>query len=115
MREINIISAAILASAVLLNSQTTPAPVTVTGSVTTGTSQISNDTNSSKMSEYRDPEQNVYSPRITFNAFQPGADWFVDSNGFNIGRGDTVAWGTWRPGRTVEDFDRLVQRAAQFQ
>lgn len=93
MKKTTAIPIALLASAVVLNAQAVPPPVTITGSVTTGTAQVGNDTNSSKMSEYRDPEQDAYVPRLYFNAFRPGANWFIDASGVNVGRGDTTLWG----------------------
>ncbi len=93
MKKTTAIPIALLASAVVLNAQAVPQPVTITGSVSTGTAQVGNDTNSSKMSEYRDPEQNAYVPRLFFSAFRPGANWFIDASGANVGRGDAAFLG----------------------
>jgi len=119
MAQPTFISFAVLMSAALLNGQQASSPITVTGSVSTGTAQVSNDTNSSKLSEYRDPEQNVYVPRIVFNLFRPGATWFVDSNSANIGRGDQTfsarggRAGLWSLGFDWSDIPHNFSNKAQ--
>jgi MtrB/PioB family decaheme-associated outer membrane protein len=55
------------APAVVAAQQAAPSPVVVSGSVSAGTRQVDNDTNSSKLTEYRDFRSRAFVPALTLN------------------------------------------------
>lgn len=85
----------------------TPAPkatpaVTVTGSVTQGVTQVDNNSNSSKLTEYRDLDDAYVVKQLAFDAFDPGSRWYFTLGGVNVGRADQTidavmgGMGRWR-------------------
>ncbi len=87
MRRLTFITAALLAASLLAQAQQPP-PVTVTGSIGAGGRQVDNDTNSSKLTEYRDLTDDAFVPRLTLNLFQLSSGWYFDFSGANVSRND---------------------------
>lgn len=87
MKRLVLISAVLLtAPAVALAQQ--PSPVTVTGSISTGARQVDNDTNSSKLTEYRDLDDDGYLPKLTLNLFDTRNGAYVDFSAANVSLDD---------------------------
>jgi MtrB/PioB family decaheme-associated outer membrane protein len=87
MNRLVLISAALLASpAVTLAQQ--PPPVTVTGSISTGARLVDNDTNSSKLMEYRDLDDDGYLPKLTLEVFDTRNGRYIDFSGANVSLDD---------------------------
>lgn len=63
-------------------------PVTVTGSLSTGARQVDNDTNSSKLTEYRDLADDAYLPKLTLNVFDTRNGRYFDFSGANVSLDD---------------------------
>lgn len=68
----------------------TPAPpsVPVSGEISTGGRNVDNDTNSSKLTEYRDLSDKVYLPALSLNLFDTGRGRFLQFGGKNISLND---------------------------
>ncbi len=95
-----IIVAALLAAASTAQAQEKPAPaaapaVTVSGSVSSGTQQVDNDTNSSKLTEYRDLRDGFFAPQIRLNVYNGGAGDFLDLAATNVSREDQAIIGSF--------------------
>jgi MtrB/PioB family decaheme-associated outer membrane protein len=79
-----------------------PTPATgveITGSVTSGVQQVENASNSSKLTEYRDLQDNFYLPKLQFAATDRARGWFFDLSGTNVSRDDqTILAELGRPG-----------------
>jgi hypothetical protein len=82
-----LIPLALLAAAVLAQAQQA-SPVTVTGSVSAGGRQVDNNTDSSKLTEYRDLDDDAFAPRLTLNLFQLGSGLYFDLSGRNVSLND---------------------------
>lgn len=68
------------------------AQTTVDGSIAPAVQQFDNDTNSSKLTEYRDFQDNLYLPEVKFSMFEKNKAWFFDFFGSNVSRDDqTIA------------------------
>jgi len=92
-----VISCGLAASA---SAQTTPAPLQVTGSITSAAQQVDNNTNSSKLSEYQDLSRRFFLPKVTFLVRDSASGWLMDFAGTNVGRRDqTILLNAGRPGR----------------
>lgn len=78
----------------------TPAPsLQVTGSVTSSAQQADNDSNSAKLSEYRDLSRKFFLPKMTFLVRDAESGRVVDFVGTNIGRKDqSILLNAGRPG-----------------
>lgn len=63
-------------------------PVTVSGSISADGRQVDNDTNSSKLTEYRDLSDDAYVPRLTLNIFDARNGGYVDFAGANVSLDD---------------------------
>ncbi len=88
-----------LALAVPSSAQTTP-PLQVTGSITTAAQQVDSDSNSSKLSEYRDLSRTFFVPRLTLLVRDAESGWRMDMSAVNVGRRDqSVFLSAGRPGR----------------
>jgi MtrB/PioB family decaheme-associated outer membrane protein len=104
MRRHTCIIVALLAAAAPAQAQ--PSPVTVTGSIGAGGRQVDNDTNSSKLTEYRDLDDDAFVPRLTLNVFRVGGGGFFDFSGANVSRTDqTFSARGGRAGRWSFGFD----------
>jgi MtrB/PioB family decaheme-associated outer membrane protein len=92
---------AVLAAAPL-SAQPAPdgaSPVQVTGSMTTGIEQVDNDTNSSKLSEYRDLRSDFFLSGVRFSLAAPAHGVWADFRSANLGRRDQgVNASVQRPG-----------------
>ncbi len=78
---------------------TAPTGVTTTGSVLSGVSLVGNDTNSSKLTEYRDLRDDFFVPKVVFGVFDAGNQWYFDLAGTNASRRDqSIAAATGVPG-----------------
>jgi MtrB/PioB family decaheme-associated outer membrane protein len=64
------------------------APTQASGSVTAGVLQVDNNSNSAKLTEYRDLSENFYLPKMTFSLAGPASGWFFDLSGANVSRDD---------------------------
>ena len=92
--------ASLIASPALAQTQPPVAPLQVSGSVTSGTQQVSNDSNSSKLSEFRDLSDRFYVPKLTFLVKDQNSGWAIDLSAANVGRRDqTILADAGRPGR----------------
>jgi MtrB/PioB family decaheme-associated outer membrane protein len=95
-----------IVSTLLLAAVTTPAQegssVQVSGTVSTAGRGVDNDTNSSKLTEYRDLEDDAYLPTLRLNVFDPAKGWYFDFTGANVSLSDRKIdarggrYGTWR-------------------
>ncbi|MBI2186599.1 MAG: MtrB/PioB family outer membrane beta-barrel protein [Acidobacteria bacterium] len=87
---------------VLAQPAPAPSPVVVTGEVAAGTRQVDNDTNSSKLTEYRDLRSRAFVPRVTLNLLDTRNGRFAEFGGANIGLRDQALFarggvaGSWR-------------------
>jgi MtrB/PioB family decaheme-associated outer membrane protein len=57
----------LVAPPIVAAQQPAPSPVAVTGSLSAGTLQVDNDTNSSKLTEYRDLRSRAFAPALTLD------------------------------------------------
>lgn len=86
----------------------TPAPsapsgVTTGGSLTTGATVLDNNSNSSKLTEYRDLRDDFVVPNVTFGVNDAASGWFFDLSGSNVSRKDqSIFAAAGKPG--VFDF-----------
>ena len=100
MKELIPILAALCAA--LESAQEPPSetsPVEISGSITPGVQQLDNSTNSSKLTEYRDLQDNFYLRNFTFSAENARTASFFDLNGTNVSRDDqTILAAGGRPG-----------------
>lgn len=77
-------------------------PVVVSGTISAGARQIDNDTNSSKLTEYRDLDDEAYLPRLALNVFDPNNGRYVDFSSSQISLDDQTIFarggvaGGWR-------------------
>jgi hypothetical protein len=105
MRRLTFTSAILLAAAVLAPAQQ-PAPVTMTGFIGAGGRQVSNDTSSSKLTEYRDLADDAFVPQLTLNIFGAGTGWYFDFLGANVSlRDQTFSARGGRAGRWSLGFE----------
>jgi MtrB/PioB family decaheme-associated outer membrane protein len=80
------------------------AGVLVRGSISTGFSQIDNDTNSSKLTEYRDLDDRAIVPWLSLSAVHTGDGRYFDFTGANVSLRDQSLFarggvaGVWRAG-----------------
>lgn len=75
-----------------------PGP-SVSGTVSLGFQGTDNSTNSSKLTEYRDLDDQAFVPRVAVSAADRSGKWFFDASGTNIARDDqTVRSEFGRPG-----------------
>ena len=76
----------------------------VSGSLSTGARSVDNDTASSKLTEYRDLDDDAYVPGLTLSVFDPDKRRYFDFTGSNVSLEDQRlharggAFGTWRVG-----------------
>ncbi len=102
MKRLILITAALLASPALLRAQ--DSSVKVTGSISTGVREVDNDTDSSKLTEYRDLDDDAFLPKLTLSVFDSGNGGYFDFSGANVSRGDQRLYarggrlGTWSLG-----------------
>lgn len=88
-----------LALAASSAAQTTT-PLQVTGSITTAAQQVDSDTNSSKLSEYRDLSRRFFVPRLTLLVRDAESGRRMDMSAVNVGRRDqSIFFNAGRPGR----------------
>jgi hypothetical protein len=87
VKRLILISALLLARPAWVLAQPASA-VTVTGSVSTGARTVDNDTNSSKLTEFRDLEDDAYLAGLALNVFDSGRGWFFDFSAANVGLDD---------------------------
>ena len=106
MRRITLIfTAALLVAAVPLQAQQASS-VTVTGSAGVAGRLLSNDTNSSKLTEYRDVGDDAYVPGMRLSVFDLSSGWFFDFRGANASLSDQSFWGRGgRAGQWSLSFD----------
>jgi hypothetical protein len=90
MKTLIVIITALLAVPSVASAQTDQQPpaVTVSGSVTTGTQQVDNSTNSSKLTEYRDLRDGFFAPQIRFDVYNTNKGDFVNLGASNVSRSD---------------------------
>src|SRR5918994_5592346 len=81
----------------------TPAPsVEVSGSVTPAVLGVDNDTNSSKLTEYRDVDDKLFLPGANLTITNRAAGWFLNASAVNASRDDRTIvaeggrLGVWR-------------------
>jgi MtrB/PioB family decaheme-associated outer membrane protein len=86
MRTFSILAAFLLV-APSVTAQEPPA-VTVSGSLTTGTQQVGNSTNSSKLTEYRDLRDGYFAPHIQFDVYSTRRGDYLNLNAANVSRSD---------------------------
>lgn len=80
-------------------AQTPPPSLQVTGSVTSAAQQVDNDSNSAKLSEYRDLSRKFFLPKLTFLVRDAESGRVVDFVGTNVGRTDqSILLNAGRPG-----------------
>ena len=109
MKRLVLISAALLMSPALALAQEEAGPVTVTGSISTNARQVDNDTNSSKLTEYRDLGDGGYLPRVTLNVFDTRNGRYADFSAANVSLDDQTIFarggraGQWSFGVTWFD------------
>ncbi|MBL8143963.1 MAG: MtrB/PioB family outer membrane beta-barrel protein [Acidobacteria bacterium] len=104
MKKILTILAVCVAAPGFAQTPATQAPpaVTVTGSVTQGVTQVDNNSNSSKLTEYRDLDDAYVVKQLAFDAFDAGSRWYFTLGGVNVGRADQTidavmgGMGRWR-------------------
>lgn len=77
-----------------------PAEAQVAGTLTVGVDQVTNKSNSSKLTEYRDLSDRFYVPALHFTVTRPGAGDYLNVAGVNVGRADqTIDGETGRLGQ----------------
>jgi MtrB/PioB family decaheme-associated outer membrane protein len=86
MKPLASICAALLSLPSFLAAQ--DAPTTVTGSVSTGARAVDNDTDSSKLTEYRDLRSEAFLPRLTLSIFDASKRTHFDFAGSNTSLDD---------------------------
>ena len=97
-----VIAALLAAPAVAAAQQPAPSPVVVSGSISAGTLQIDNDTNSSKLIEYRDLADRAFVPRLTLNLLDTRNGRFAEFSGSDLSLRDQSLFarggvaGIWR-------------------
>ena len=82
-----IIGAALLAVSAQASAQPV-SPVTVSGSVSTGARLVTNDTDSSKLTEYRDFREGGFLPRLTLDLFDSRNGRFFEFRGTDVSLDD---------------------------
>jgi MtrB/PioB family decaheme-associated outer membrane protein len=87
MKKAIFVIAVLLAAAGTARAQQAPA-VTVSGSVTTGAQQVDSNTNSSKLTEYRDLRDGFFAPRIRLDMYDTRDGSFFDLGAANVSRAD---------------------------
>jgi MtrB/PioB family decaheme-associated outer membrane protein len=81
-------------------AQTPPPPLQVTGSVTSAAQQVDNNSNSAKLSEYRDLSRKFFLPKLTFLVRDAQSGRVLDFVATNVGRKDqSILFNAGRPGR----------------
>jgi MtrB/PioB family decaheme-associated outer membrane protein len=121
MRRTLVVIGVLVAGPTLVAAQTpaAPPPVLITGSISAGTFQVSNDTNSSKLTEYRDLSERAFVPRLTLNLVDTGTGRSVEFSGSNLGRRDQSLFaragepGAWRLGVDWADTPHNFSNRAQ--
>lgn len=77
-------------------------PVTVSGMISTGARQVTNDTNSSKLTEYRDFREGGFLPALELHLFDSQAGRFFDVRGAHVSLNDQTlslqggTFGAWK-------------------
>lgn len=100
----SIIGCVVLLSATTAFAQTPPpaapaqAPAAtssmqISGSLTSGVDQVTNKSNSSKLTEYRDLSDRFYLPHLRVSATRPGMGDFLNFAAANVGRTDQTIFG----------------------
>lgn len=79
--------AALVTGACTLWAQENP-PISVSGSVSSGSQQVDNDTSSSKLTEYRDLRDGFFAPEIRFDIYNPRRGDFLALAATNVSRLD---------------------------
>src|SRR5512145_97199 len=87
MKKAIFVIAALLAAGGTARAQQAPA-VTVSGSVTTGAQQVDSNTNSSKLTEYRDLRDGFFAPGIRLDMYDTRDGSFFDLGAANVSRAD---------------------------
>lgn len=87
MKTLTLIGAALLTTAAPALAQQA-SPVTATGSITTGARQVDSDTNSSKLTEYRDLGDDAFLSKLTLNVFDTPNGRYFDFSGANVSLDD---------------------------
>jgi MtrB/PioB family decaheme-associated outer membrane protein len=73
--------------------------VSMTGSVVSGAQVVDNDTNSAKLTEYRDISEDFVLPLLTFGVTDSASGWFFNLRGTNVGLNDqNINVSTGKPG-----------------
>lgn len=104
MKKLMAFMAALCAAPALAQTPTpaaTPAPpaATMAGSVSSGAQLISNNSGSSKFTEYRDLRDNFFIPALNFGVNDTSTGWFFELNGTNVSRDDqNIVASTGKPG-----------------
>jgi MtrB/PioB family decaheme-associated outer membrane protein len=87
MKGLMLVGAAVLAWPALVPAQDA-SPVQVAGSISAGARGVDNDTNSSKLTEYRDLADDAFVPKLTLDVFEPRSGWYFDFSGANVSLDD---------------------------
>jgi MtrB/PioB family decaheme-associated outer membrane protein len=96
-----------------------PPPVAVSGSISTGVRQIGNDTDSAKLTEYRDLTDGAYVPSISLNVLDSRNGRYAEFSGSDltlrdqriVARGGMA--GVWRVGLQWNDIPHNLSNRAQ--
>ena len=98
---------------------TPPIAVLLTGSVGTGVQQVGNDTNSAKLTEYRDLADRAFVPRLALSVVDTRNGAFADFGGSNVSLRDQRLFarggvaGVWRVGVDWNDIPHNFSNKAQ--
>jgi MtrB/PioB family decaheme-associated outer membrane protein len=99
MKRLILIGAALFAAPVLLLAQ--DSRVEVSGSIAAGGRTVDDDTGSSKLTEYRDVDDQALVPRLTLDVFDPGNGRYLEIRGTDVSLENrrlgarAGAFGTW--------------------
>lgn len=107
MTRLILLGAVLLAWPVLAQAQAA-SRVTVAGSISTGARTVGNDSNSSKLTEFRDLEDDAYVPGLSLNLFDTARGWYFDFSAANVSLDDqTILARGGLAGRWKLDVDWL--------
>jgi MtrB/PioB family decaheme-associated outer membrane protein len=93
--------------------------VLVAGAVSSAARQVDNDTNSSKLTEYRDLSDRPFVPRLTLAAVDTRNGWFAEFSGANVSLRDQTLFarggvaGVWRAGVEWSELPHNFSNKAQ--
>lgn len=87
MKRLILYTTALLFAASAASAQQ-PGPVSVSGSLTSGTQQVDNNSNSSKLTEYRDLRDGFFAPQLRLDVFNPAKGIFLNMGASNVSRAD---------------------------